>query len=297
MSSQTGASPLVSPQEERRQRHVLRRFMRNRAAVFGLIGFAVIVLVAIAAPLLATNDPVRQSLRQALQPPSMTHYLGTDQFGRDIYSRLVFGARISLRVGIISVGIALLLGAPLGLMAGYFRGAIDSAISRFVDVVLSFPAVLLALAIMAVLGPSLNNAMIAVGISILPQYIRVTRAATLTVAELDFVSSARAVGAGSVRIIARHVLPNVVLPLIVLTSLQMASAVLFAASLSFLGLGAQPPTPEWGAMLTAGRTYMREAWWIPVFPGLSITLTVLCLNLLGDGLRDALDPRYSSSDA
>jgi peptide/nickel transport system permease protein len=280
----------------RRRFYVARRFARNRGAIAGAVGFLLIVAVALAAPWLARHDPVRQSLRTALQPPSATYPLGTDQFGRDIYSRLVHGARISLRVGLVSVGIALVLGTPLGLLAGYYRGVVDSAVSRFVDIVLAFPAVLLALAIMAVLGPSLTNAMIAVGVSILPQYVRVARASTLSVAELDYVVAARAVGASDVSIIARHVLPNVALPLVVLTSLQMASAVLFAASLSFLGLGAQPPTPEWGAMLTTGRTYMRDAWWIPVFPGLAITLTVLSLNLLGDGLRDALDPRHTRAE-
>lgn len=290
--AQTTATKDASP----RRFHVLRRFLRNRGAVAGAIGFVLIVAAAIAAPSLARYDPVRQSLRTALQPPSSTYYLGTDQFGRDIYSRLVYGARISLRVGLISVGIALVFGTPLGLLAGYYRGTADAIVSRLVDVVLAFPAVLLALAIMAVLGPSLNNAMIAVGVSILPQYVRVARASTLSVAELDFVVSARAVGANDLLILARHILPNIALPLVVLTSLQLASAVLFAASLSFLGLGAQPPTPEWGAMLTTGRTYMRDAWWIPVFPGLAITLTVLCLNLLGDGLRDALDPRHARAE-
>lgn len=274
--------------------YVIRRFLRNRGAVIGLLICLLIVAAALCAPWLARYNPTKQVLRNALQPPSTTHFFGTDQHGRDIYSRVVYGARISLRVGLISVGLACLFGIPFGLLAGYFVGIIDSLISQLVNVILSFPAVLLALGIMAILGPSLTNAMIAVGISITPQYIRVTRASTLSVKEMEYIQAARAVGSNDAIIMGRHILPNILLPLVVLTSLQLASAVLFAASLSFLGLGAQPPTPEWGAMLTTGRVYMHEAWWIPVFPGLAISLTVLALNLVGDGLRDALDPRHTS---
>jgi peptide/nickel transport system permease protein len=258
------------------------------------LGFVLfMVLVAIFAPWIATHDPVSQELRNNLSPPSAEHWFGTDQFGRDIYSRVVYGARISLRVGLISAAIACLIGIPLGLLSAYYLGWMDALIMRLVDILLAFPGMLLALAIMAILGPDLINAMIAAGMYILPDYIRVTRGSVLSVKEMEYVMSARAIGSSDLRIMIRHILPNAFLPLVVLATLQVASTILFISALSFLGLGARPPTPEWGAMLTVGRQYMREAWWIAVFPGLAIMSTILAINMFGNGLRDALDPQLT----
>jgi peptide/nickel transport system permease protein len=271
----------------------LRRFRQNRGAVIGLGYVLFVVLAAIAAPLITTHDPNLQEIGDALTPPSAENWFGTDHFGRDIYTRVVYGARVSLRVGPISTGIALLMGVPLGLLAAYYLGWIDAMISRMIDILLAFPGLLLAMGIMAVLGPSLTNAMLATGISMLPRYVRVTRASTLSIKELDYVTAARSIGASDLYIVARHVFPNVILPLIVLASLDIASAILFTAGLSFLGLGAQPPTPDWGGMLARARVYMKEAPWFPFFPGLTMTSTILALNMAGDGLRDALDPHLT----
>lgn len=251
------------------------------------------VMLAGAAPWIAPKDPTEQTLSEALSAPSRTHIFGTDQFGRDILSRVVYGARISLWVGLISVGIACLLGVPFGLMSGYYPGWVDSVVSRVTDVILGLPAVLLALAIMAILGPSIRNVIVAVSISLVPQYVRTARGSALSLKEREYVAAARAIGASGTHVLWRHILPNSLSPLIVITSLEFPGAILFAAGLSFLGLGAQPPSPEWGAMLAAGRLYMREAWWIPVFPGLAITITVLAMNMVGDALRDRLDPRFA----
>ena len=270
-----------------------RRFRQNRGAMIGLGVILFMVLAAIAAPWITKYDPIIQELGDALLPPSTEHFFGTDQIGRDVYSRVVYGARISLRVGVISAAIACLIGIPLGLLSAYYLGWVDALIMRMVDILLAFPGMLLALAIMAILGPGLTNAMIAAGIYVVPDYVRVTRGSTLSVKQMDYVIAAQAIGSPSGYIIVRHILPNVLLPLIVLTSLNVAGAILFTAGLSFLGLGAQPPTPEWGVMLTAGRQYLREAWWSLVFPGLAMTITILAINLVGDGLRDALDPRLT----
>ena len=270
-----------------------RRFRQNWGAVIGLGFVLFMVLAAILAPWIATHDPVSQELRNNLSPPSAEHWFGTDQFGRDIYSRVVYGSRISLRVGLIAVGIAGLVGIPLGLLSAYYLGWMDALIMRLVDILLAFPGMLLALAIMAILGPDLINAMIAAGMYILPDYIRVTRGSVLSVKEMEYVMSARAIGSSDLRIMIRHILPNAFLPLVVLATLQVASTILFISALSFLGLGARPPTPEWGAMLTVGRQYMREAWWIAVFPGLAIMSTILAINMFGNGLRDALDPQLT----
>ena len=273
--------------------HAFLRFRQNRGAIIGLGTVIVIILAALAAPWITRYDPTEQVLGRANLRPSAEHLLGTDQFGRDVYTRIVYGARVSLRVGLISTAIAFAIGMPLGLISGYCLGWVDAVVSRLTDLLLAFPSILLAMAIMTVLGPSLTNAMIAVGISIVPQFVRVTRGSALVIKDLEYVLAARAIGSSARRIVTRHVLPNALLPLIILTTLQIASAILFAAGLSFLGLGAQPPTPEWGAMLTSGRLYMREAWWLSAFPGLAITITILAINLVGDGLRDALDPRLT----
>lgn len=226
-----------------------------------------------------------------LAAPSATHPFGTDQYGRDVLTRIIHGAHFSLSIGLISVGIGVTLGGALGLLAGYAGPWTDNIVMRLIDVQLAFPSILLAMGIVSVLGPSLENAMIAVGISSIPSYARVMRGSVLSTKELTFVEAARCVGSRHHQIMIRHILPNVVAPMIVLASLGMASAILTASGLSFIGLGAQAPTPEWGAILNDGRQYFSRAWWITTFPGLAIMIAVLAMNLIGDGLRDALDPR------
>lgn len=272
-------------------RSAMRRLRRNRGAMVGLYCVILLVAVAILADRLAPYDPIKMAPGFGLQPPGREHLLGTDLLGRDVFSRLVHGARISLRVGLVSVGIAAVLGTTLGLLAGYFGRAIDLLIMRFIDLLLAFPNVLLALAIIAILGPSIFNLMIAVGVSATPGYARLVRGSVLAVRANTYVEAATAVGVPDGLIIWRHILPNVLAPVIVLSTLGMAGAILTGAALSFLGLGVQPPTAEWGVMLADGRNYLRRAWWITTFPGMAIMVTVLAINMLGDGLRDVLDPR------
>jgi peptide/nickel transport system permease protein len=255
----------------------------------------VFLVAAVLGPTLAPEDPLTQELGRRLEAPSADRLLGTDEFGRDVFSRLLHGTRISLFIGLVSVGIGLLFGGTLGLVAGYFGGWIDNLGMRVVDVMLAFPSVLLAVIIVAVLGPSLRNAMIAVGIVGVPQYARLVRSQVMTVRELPFVEAQRAMGCRDARILLRTVLPHCLAPLIVQSSLGLATAILDAAGLSFLGLGAQPPAPEWGAMLGQGRQYVVTAPWILAAPGAAILLVVLGFNLLGDGLRDALDPRLAAT--
>ncbi|HEU5431936.1 MAG TPA: ABC transporter permease [Thermomicrobiales bacterium] len=270
---------------------VWSQLRRNRAAMIGAAVIAIEILVAIFAPVVAPYGPFDADPRAALKPPSALHWFGTDDNGRDLFSRVIFGTRISLRVGLISVAIGGGVGILLGIVAGYRGGWIDNGVMRAMDLLLAFPGILLALGIIAILGPGLSNVMIAVGISAIPSYTRLARASTLALRDRDFVTGARAVGCGDGRIMARYVLPNVLPPLIVLTTLGVAGAILMAAGLSFIGLGAVPPTPEWGAILTLGRKYINQAWWYTTFPGLAIAVTVLGINMLGDALRDALDPR------
>lgn len=270
---------------------VWRQLRRNKGAILGGILILIEILIAILAPHIAPYDPLEQVLVDALTGPSKRHLLGTDEVGRDILSRIIYGTRISLRVGLISVGIASVLGVALGLIAGYYGGIPDDLILRGVDIWLAFPGILLSMAIVAVLGPSIFNVMIAVGLSSIPAYVRITRSSVLATREIEFVMSARAVGCQGAHIMVRHILPNVLAPVVVLSTLGVAGAILTAASLSFIGLGAQPPTPEWGAILSVGRLFMRRAWWLTTFPGLAIMITVLGINMFGDGLRDALDPR------
>jgi peptide/nickel transport system permease protein len=257
--------------------------------VGGTILFIVIVMTLFA-PLIAPYDPIELVDTRRL-PPSREHIMGTDEIGRDTFSRIVYGGRVSLRVGILAVLIGASIGTCLGIFAGFIGGWIDAAIMRCVDVMLAFPGILLALSIVAILGPSITNVMIAVGIEFIPAFVRTVRGSTLSVKEEDYVLAARAVGAKTWRIVGRHVLPNVVQTVIVLGSLAVGIAILIAAGLSFLGLGAQPPTPEWGAMLSDARNYLRESPHLAIFPGITIMLVVLSLNLLGDGLREILDPR------
>jgi peptide/nickel transport system permease protein len=264
--------------------------LRRPLALLGLLLVGLFVTLALAAPLVAPFDPVAQPARRLL-PPGGPHLLGTDEFGRDVWSRIVHGARVSLEVGLVSVGLALALGGSLGLVAGYYLGLVDRLTGRLVDVMFAFPGVILIIAISGVLGPGLATAMLAIGVVYAPIFARIVRAPTLAVMQQPYVEGARAIGAGRLRIKSRYVLPNIAAPVIVQTTLSFSTAILSEATLSFLGLGTQPPHPSWGTMLNAGRRYMELAPWVAVYPGLAIALTVLGLNLLGDALRDALDPR------
>lgn len=276
------------------QRSELRRtwvrFRHRPGALLGALVIAIFIILAILAPILAPMDPIEISQNRRAAP-SGEHLFGTDELGRDVLSRVIYGARISLRVGLISIGIALTVGALLGVVAAFEGGWVDSVIMRLTDIMLAFPGILLAIAIVAILGPSLFNVMIAVGIESIPAYVRTARASTLSVKEMEYVTGARAAGASSGRIIVRYIFPNIAAPLIVLATVGVAGSILAAAGLSFLGLGAQAPTPEWGAMLSSARNFLRDAWWMATFPGVAIMIVVLALNLLGDGLRDILDPR------
>jgi peptide/nickel transport system permease protein len=268
-----------------------RRFVRNKVAPIGLLIVAASVLVALLAPVLAPHDIRAMSPRDALAPPGGRHLFGTDEFGRDVFSRVLWGARISLVVAFLSVLVAVALGTSVGLAAGFYGGWWDSLAMRAMDIIFAFPAILLAIAIMAVLGTSLFNLVVAIGIVYTPQFARVARAAALTVRSLEFVDAARALGLGNARIIWRHVIPNVLAAVTVQISLSLSLAILSESALSFLGLGTQPPTPSWGNMLSEGRQFLEIAPWNAVFPGLAIMVVVLGFNLLGDGLRDLLDPR------
>jgi peptide/nickel transport system permease protein len=272
-------------------RDALHRLFSNKGATAGGIVFLLIVAIALAAQALAPSNPVRLNVSESLQPPGARHWLGTDQFGRDILSRIIYGSRVSVAMGLVAVTISVMGGSILGLLSGYARGTVDILVMRLVDLMLAFPGILLALVIIAVLGPTLGSAMIAVGVSGMPIFIRVVRASTLSVRELQYIEAARVAGCGDARILLRHVLPNVAAPVIVLVTLGIPGAIIAGAALSFLGLGVRPPTPDWGEMLSNGRSFMTTAWWLSTFPGLAIMLMVLAINLFGDGLRDALDPR------
>jgi ABC-type dipeptide/oligopeptide/nickel transport system permease subunit len=267
------------------------RFLRNRTAVLGGVLTMLFLLTAILAPLFYSGDPVAPNLMESLEPPSWTHPLGTDELGRTILGRILYGARVSLMiaVGVILVGMA--VGIPFGLVSGYYRGPIDFIIQRITDMLLAFPGFMLALALVAVLGVGLKNTVISIGISMVPIYIRLVRGCVLSVREEVYVEAAKAAGTRDIVILYRHVLPNVMVPIIVQTSLGMGTAILYAAGLGFLGIGVQPPTPEWGAMLGSGRAYIYNTPHVATIPGIFIFLSVYSFNLLGDGLRDALDPR------
>jgi len=272
-------------------RRRVRHLLQNRPAIVGLAMLTAVAVSAALAPWIAPYDPNAQAWDQALRGPSTAHWLGTDEFGRDVLARVIYGGRISLVVGILAVTIAAGLGVPLGLVSGFVGARVDVVVMRIMDVLLAFPAILLALAIVGTLGPGVRNAIIAVGIVAIPAFARVVRGATLVVRAQEYVDAARALGVSVPRIIARHVFPNAVAPVIVQATLGVGTAILSSAGLSFLGLGAQPPTPDWGGMLASGREYMLQAWWVATFPGLAIMVTVLGFNLVGDALRDALDPR------
>jgi peptide/nickel transport system permease protein len=274
-----------------RRFQLLRSLVRNKGAVFGLSVLGVMILAAIFAPLITKHDPIVIDPISRLQTPSRDHWLGTDPFGRDLFARVVYGARVSLPVGIIAVSISATVGLVLGLVAGYYGRVPDGIIMRVIDIMLAFPGIMLALVVVAVLGPSLQNVMIAVGIGGIPQFTRLVRGSVLSAREHVYVEAARVVGASDAMILFRHILPNIVGPTVILATISVGSAILAAAGLSFLGLGAQPPTPEWGSMLANGRQFLRSDPWVTTVPGLAIVLTVLSINLFGDGLRDVLDPR------
>ncbi|MEG0019764.1 MAG: ABC transporter permease [Oscillospiraceae bacterium] len=272
-------------------REIWERLVQNKVAVFGIVVIVLLIVMAIFAPLIAPYGIDEQNLAMKLQGPSAEHIMGTDNFGRDVFSRIVFGSRISLQVGLISVGIAALVGGALGAIAAFYGKTADNIIMRFMDILMAIPGMLLAIAIAAALGPGLGKMMIAIGIGSVPGYARIVRASVMTVKETEFVEAAKSIGASDYRIIVRHIIPNAMAPIIVQATLGIAGAILSAASLSFLGLGIQLPTPEWGAMLSAARGYLRDCWWMAMFPGVFIMLTVYALNVVGDGLRDAIDPR------
>jgi len=285
------STPRSSASRLRTMRPILRR-LRSRPLVIAAMGVLVLfVILAVAAPIVAPYDPIGLISGAVMRPPSWEFLFGTDELGRDVLSRVIHGARISLQIGVITISIALVLGTMVGIAAGFYGGVIDGALMAVMEILLAFPQILLAMAILAMLGPSLKNAMIAVGLSAVPVYARTARGTTLSVRAMDYVEAARAVGAGDGRILVRHVLPNMISPVVVLATAGVGIAILIAAGLSYLGLGAQPPTPEWGAMLSESRAYLRNAWWMATFPGLAITLVVVSLNLCGDWLRDLLDPR------
>jgi peptide/nickel transport system permease protein len=268
-----------------------RRLIKRKGAVIGLIIIAVFVLLAVFAPLLAPHDPIQQSWTTIRKPPSLQHWFGTDESGRDLFSRVIFGARASLLAGVVSILIALGLGVPLGLLAGYGGRWTDALISRITDAMLACPFLILAIALAAFLGPSLQNAMIAIGLTVAPIFVRLTRGQVLAVKVEDYVEAARAVGNPPMRIAYKHILPNILPALIVQATISVATAIIAEASLSFLGLGQQPPAPSWGSMLNTAQRFLTNAPWMAIWPGLAIFLIVLSFNMLGDGLRDALDPK------
>ncbi|HEU5431008.1 MAG TPA: nickel transporter permease, partial [Thermomicrobiales bacterium] len=276
---------------DRFDRDAARRLARDKGAMAGLIVVAVLIVVAIAAPHITPYPPNDQSFRIKLKPPSAAHWFGTDEFGRDIFSRVLVGTRIALWVGIVPVAVALVVGVAAGLIAGYYGGAIDSIAMRLIDIILAFPWLLLAIGIMAILGPGINNVVIAVAIVYIPSFARIVRGSVLSIKEKEYVEAARAAGLPAPQIMTRHVLANAWAPIIVIATLSIGQAIIYAAGLSFIGLGTQPPDADWGVMLSSGREYLRQAPWLGGFPGLAILVAVLAFNLFGDGLRDALDPR------
>lgn len=284
-----------------RLREFWHYFSENKGAVAGLCVIVFVILLALLADIVAPHDPSEQYREHFLQPPawqeggSWEFILGTDAVGRDMLSRLIHGARYSLFIGCIVVSLSLLSGISLGLIAGYFQGGIDTVIMRIMDVILSYPSLLLALVLVALLGPSLTNAMIAIAVVLQPHYVRLTRAQVIAESTRDYVTSSRVAGAGTMRLMFITLLPNCMAPLIVQATLSFSTAILDAAALGFLGMGAQPPTPEWGTLLADAREFILSAWWVVTFPGLAILITVLSFNLMGDGMRDALDPKLKRS--
>ena len=290
------AGATASAEQERRKRQseiraVLRHLVRNRGAVVGLVIIGTFIFAALLAPVIATHSPTDTSVPTRLQSADTEHWLGTDELGRDLFSRMLYGGRISLNIGIISVAIGIIIGVPIGAVSGYYGGRLDIITQRFIDIMIAFPGILLAIVVVTVLGVGVTNVMIATGIASVPIYARLVRGSVLAAKEQSYVAAAKAAGIGDFSIIFRHILPNSLAPVIVQSTFQIATSILWAAGLGFLGLGAQAPTPEWGAILSNGREYIRTAHHLTTYPGLAILLMVLGFNLVGDGLRDALDPK------
>jgi peptide/nickel transport system permease protein len=275
---------------------VARRFKKHKGAVIGFISFITIIFLIVIAPLITQYDPISQNLDYSVQAPSTEHPLGTDHFGRDVLSRILFGGRVSLLVGPLVVGVGILFGLPIGMIGGYIGGRVDNILMRFMDALMSFPPLLLAIAIVAFLGPGIVNAMIALGIVRIPRFARLVRSVVLYIKEYPFIEAARALGGSTIKILIRHILPNIIAPILVQSTFSMAGAIISEAGLSFLGLGVQPPAPSWGRDLTEWHRYLREAPWLAIFPTLTIMVTVLSINFVGDGLRDALDPRVATTE-
>jgi peptide/nickel transport system permease protein len=294
MNSAQRAEEAVVYKKRRQFPEVWRRFRRNKRGLVGLIILLVLMLAGLFAPVISPYQPNAQSLNESFLPPGAAHPLGTDNFGRDIFTRIIYGIRISLFAGLVAVGIALVIGGILGALAGYYAGWVDNLILRFMDILLAMPSILLAISIVSALGGGLINMLIAIGLSSMPQYCRTLRAEILKIREQEFIEAARAAGASDFSIILRHILPNCLAPLIVRVTMGMAGAILSCASLSFIGLGVPPPTPEWGAMLSRGREFIRTYPNMSTFPGLAIMLTIFALNLMGDALRDAFDPKMKN---
>jgi len=284
----------VSMKKRSQAGDILRRFVKNKAAAFGLVVIIILLFCALFPSVIAPYGFDDQDLSKQFIQPGKEYIFGTDNVGRDIFSRVIYGARMSLIVGFISVSISCAIGVTLGLIAGYYSGVIDNVIMRIIDVMLAIPHILLAISIVAMLGAGFQNLIIAIGIGAVPGYARIIRASVLSIKEEEFIEAARSVGSSDMRIMFKHILPNCMAPIIVQATMSIAGAILSAAALSFIGLGISPPTPEWGSMLSSGRAFLRDYWWVVTFPGLAIMITVYAFNLFGDGLRDALDPRLKN---
>jgi peptide/nickel transport system permease protein len=291
------ADPASGPHNWKELRAALERFARNRAALVSAAVLLIIIVIAIIGPLIAPYDPVKIGRGPRLTPPNGEFLMGTDQFGRDIFSRVLYGTRLTMQASLIAVVVAAGIGIPLGLIAGYAGKHVDNIISRFIDILLAFPGILLALIVVAILGIGLTRVQIAVGISLIPGYARMVRGSVMSAKENLYVEAARSAGCSDLRIAIRHILPNILVPLLVLSTTAIGWAILIATSINFIGLGVQPPTPEWGADLGAARSYLGVAWWPGTFPGLAIVVSILCVNLFGDGLQNALDPRLKGKGA
>ncbi|MBK8021762.1 MAG: ABC transporter permease [Chloroflexi bacterium] len=287
-------NPPRSRQHENPYVKIMRRFLRNRFALVAVAVMVLVILLSAGAPYLTTSDPVGRDAPNRLLPPSPTNPMGTDELGRDVLTRVLYGGQISLQIGFLSVLLSVVIGVPLGLISGYAGGRVDNLIMRFMDLILAFPGLILAIWLVGLLGSSVTNVILAITVFSLPTYARLTRGATLSLQNAEYVVAAYSIGATPLRIVMYHIFPNIFGSLIVVATLSFSGAIVTGASLSFLGLGVRPPTPEWGALLAAGRSYMRNAWWISFFPGIVITVVVLALNIVGDGIRDALDPNLTS---
>ena len=271
-----------------RNKRLIRKFTRKRIIIYGSV-LTVLVVLSLFAPYLAPYDPIKISM-EGRKPPNIDHIFGTDRLGRDILSRIIYGTKYSLSIGIMSVSIGLIFGTTMGVLSAYYGGLVDTIIMRFIDALLAFPGILLALVVIAVLGPGLFNVMLAVGISTVPEYARLARGKVLSVMQLEYIEAIHSIGGSNFRVIVKHILPNISAPITILATLQVGNAILVGSGLSFLGMGAQPPTPEWGLMTAEGRNFMSQAWWISTFPGIAILITVISINQFGDGLREAFDP-------